>query len=133
MRKGYWNTIRTQKTKYGAKKAVVDGIEFDSKKEAKRYIELKDMLDNGAIQDLQRQVKFVLIPAQREPDGVGVRGGKIKGKVIEREVAYYADFVYYIPECPTPIVEDVKGIRTTEYIIKRKLMLYIHNIRIKEI
>ena len=86
----------------------------------------------GKIKDLQRQVKFVLIPTQREPDSIGVRGGVKKGTVIEKECAYLADFVYVNDKGET-VVEDTKGFRTTEYIIKRKLMLYIHGIRIQEI
>ena len=119
--------------KYKAQKTEVDGILFDSKKEANRYSELKLLEQAGKIKNLQRQVEFVLIPAQREPDTIGRKGGIKQGKLIERKCSYIADFVYYIPECKTPIVEDTKGMRTPEYIIKRKLLLYIHGIRIKEI
>ena len=87
----------------------------------------------GAISDLQRQVKYVLIPTQREPDTVGARGGIKKGKVIEKECAYIADFVYKDLHLNETVVEDTKGFRTKDYIIKRKLMLYVHGIRIKEI
>ena len=91
------------------------------------------MQDAGLIKDLQKQVKFILIPTQREEDIIGKRGGVKKGKVIEKECSYIADFVYFDNELQQQIVEDTKGFRTTEYIIKRKLMLYIHGIRIKEI
>ena len=74
------------------------------------------------IKDLSRQVKFVLIPSQRDENG----------KVIERECSYKADFMYY-DEAGETIVEDVKGFRTKEYIIKRKLMLYQYGIRIREV
>lgn len=117
--------------KYKNKKVVIDGLVFDSKREAKRYGELLLLEKVGAITNLQRQVKYVLIPAQREPDTVGARGGIHKGKVIEKECAYYADFVY--EQDGETVVEDTKGMRTTEYVIKRKLMLYIHGIRITEI
>ena len=117
--------------KYGNKRTKVDGITFDSMKEAKRYKELSLMEKSGAIQDLQRQVKFVLIPAQREPDTIGKKGGIHKGKLIERECAYVADFVYQ--ENGKTVVEDTKGMRTTEYVIKRKMMLHFHGIRIKEV
>ena len=117
--------------KYHNKKTTVDGITFDSLKEAKRWKELLLMLKSGAIQDLQRQVRFVLIPSQREPDTIGKKGGVHKGKLLERECVYIADFVY--KENGKTVVEDTKGMRTTEYVIKRKLMLYIHNIRIKEV
>ena len=125
------------KSKYGAKKQTItnsDGsvITFDSKKEMQRFIELRYMEQAGLIDDLQRQVKFVLIPAQREPDTVGKRGGVKKGKTIEKEVSYIADFTYTDKEGRF-IVEDVKGVKTPEYVIKRKMMLYFHKIRIKEV
>lgn len=121
--------------KYHNKKIKVDGIIFDSKKEAVRYKELKILEKAGIIHDVQRQVKYVLIPAQYEPtSSVYVKGnnkGKPKkGKLIERECAYYADFVYTANG--ETVVEDTKGVKTPEYIIKRKLMLYVHNIKIKE-
>ena len=118
-------------SKYGAKKTEVDGIQFDSQKEARRYSQLKLLERTGEISDLRRQVKFVLIPAQREPDRVGKRGGRIQGKLLEREVAYIADFVYI--ENGEMIVEDAKGFRTKEYVIKRKLLLWVHGLRIKEV
>ena len=93
----------------------------------------KEMEKAGEIKDLRRQVKYILIPAQREPDTVGKRGGIKKGKLLEREVAYFADFVYINTGSGEEIVEDTKGIRTTEYILKRKMMLYFHHIRIHEI
>jgi hypothetical protein len=120
--------------KYKNKKVVIDGMAFDSKKEANRYLELSLLEKAGAIQNLQRQVKFVLIPAQREPNTVGKRGGVIKGKVIEREVSYVADFVY--KKDRRTVVEDVKSPITRKeatYILKRKLMLHVHGIRITEI
>lgn len=120
-------------SKYKSRKITIDGITYDSMKEAKRHQELLILEKQGIISNLQRQVKFVLIPAQREPDTIGKRGGIHKGKIIERECAYIADFTYSIPNCNTPIVEDTKGFRTKDYIIKRKLMLYIHKIKIKEI
>ena len=98
----------------------MDGIAFDSYKEAKRYQELKALEKYGVIQDLQLQAKFLLIPSQR-----------INGKVVERECSYKADFVY--KENGKTIVEDTKGFRTPDYIIKRKLMLFVHGIRIREI
>jgi hypothetical protein len=118
-------------SKYHSRKTVLHGVKFDSVKEARRYGELLLLLQAGAITDLQRQVEFELIPAQREPDTVGVRGAIRKGKVIERAVKYVADFVYY--ENGKKVVEDTKGFKTKDYIIKRKLMLWVHGIRIKEI
>lgn len=119
--------------KYGNKKIIVDGEIFDSKHEYRRYIELQLLKQKGLIYDLQRQVKFVLVPAQYEPDTVGPRGGRKKGKLIEREIAYYADFTYYDTANEEYIVEDAKGLRTPEYIIKRKLMLWLKGIRIIEV
>lgn len=117
--------------KYHSSKVELDGLIFDSKKEANRYEFLKELENNGEIQDLQRQVKFVLIDKQCEPDTIGPRGGIKKGKIIERECTYVADFVY--KKNGKLVVEDTKGFRTTDYIIKRKLMLFIHGIRIQEI
>ena len=125
--------------KYNNKKVMVDGIKFDSKKEAERYKELKMLERAGHITGLQRQVKYALVPAQYEPsDEIYTKGkekGKPKkGKLIERECAYYADFVY--TENGKTVVEDVKGYRDGQaynlFTIKRKLMLYVHNIKIKE-
>ena len=125
--------LRRKGNKYHNNKIKFGDEVFDSQKEARRYSELKIMQDAGLIKDLQKQVKFILIPTQREEDIIGKRGGVKKGKVIEKECSYIADFVYYDNELQQQIVEDTKGFRTTEYIIKRKLMLYIHGIRIKEI
>lgn len=122
--------------KYKNTKINVDGMTFDSKKEAKRYQELSLLQKAGEISGLQTQVRYVLIPSQREvSEEVYTRGenkGKNKpGKLLERECTYVADFVYY--KDGKVIVEDTKGFRTKEYIIKRKLMLYVHHIQIKEI
>lgn len=106
--------------KYHNKKVCYNGISFASKKEARRYSELLLLERAGVITDLQMQVPFVLIPSQR-----------INGKVVERECKYIADFVY--TENGKKVVEDTKGMRTKDYIIKRKLMLYIHGIQIKEV
>lgn len=117
--------------KYGNKKIFADGEVFDSKKEYRRWSELILLLKAGEITSLRRQVKFVLIPAQREPDLRGPRGGIRRGKLIEREVAYIADFVYTDND-GNMVVEDCKGMRTKDYILKRKMMLYFLGIRIKE-
>lgn len=109
-------------TKYNNKKVTVNGQVFDSKKEANRYKELLLLEKAGAIKDLRTQVKFTLIPSQRD---------EATGKVIERECSYKADFVY--SEGDKTVVEDVKGFRTKEYVIKRKLMLWRYGIRIREV
>lgn len=120
----------TSLSKYGNKKVVRNGITYDSQKEANRHAILKMLERSGKISDLQRQVKFVLIPAQYEPDTVGKRGGVKRGKLLERECSYIADFVY--TEDGKQVVEDSKGFRTADYKIKRKLMLHVHGIKIKE-
>lgn len=107
--------------KYHNKKTIIDGIVFDSAKEARRYQELVLLQRAGEISDLQRQVPFVLIPSQMDENG----------KVVERPVRYVADFVYFEKGIYT--VEDVKGVRTKEYVIKRKLMYQKYNIRVKEV
>ena len=114
---------RAAHSKYHAKKTKVGDITFDSKKEAKRYVFLKEQEQTGQIKNLQRQVKYELIPSQKDKD---------TGKVIERAVVYKADFVYEL-EDGEQIVEDVKGVRTPEYVIKRKLMLHKYGIRLKEV
>lgn len=112
----------TRGSKYHARKVTIDGITFDSAKEAHRYQELRLLERAGAISGLRRQVKYELIPAQR-----------IGGKVIERAVTYIADHVYFDKRTGETVVEDVKGMKTKEYVIKRKLMLYVHSIRIREV
>lgn len=120
--------------KYRNTKLNIDGEVFDSQKELRRYRELRLMEAAGEISNLQRQVKYILIPTQREPDTIGKRGGIKKGRLIEKECAYWADFVYIGKDGDT-VVEDVKSeiTRTTEYRIKRKLMLYRYGIRIQEV
>lgn len=115
-----YNKFRNQKT---------NG--FDSRKEANRYYELRLLEKAGEIKDLRRQVKFILTPTQREPPVVGPRGGLIPGALIERESFYRADFTYYTKDGEY-VVEDCKGMRTREYILKRKFMLDKYGIRIKE-
>ena len=119
------------RSKYHSRKMTVQGVSFDSQKEYRRFRELCLLEKAGQITDLQRQVKFVLIPAQYEPDIIGKRGGVRRGKLIERECSYIADFTY--TEDGKPVVEDTKGFKTKDYIIKRKLMLWVHGIRINEI
>lgn len=110
-------------SKYGNKKTARGVMEFDSRKEANRWDELFLLQRGRIIKDLERQVKFELIPAQKDENG----------KMIERAVTYIADFVYTDLNTGERIVEDTKGMRTKEYILKRKMMLYFHGIRIKEV
>lgn len=121
--------------KYGNKKIQAYGQVFDSKKEFHRWSELSLLERAGEITNLQRQVPYLLIPEQRGPSvekyQKGPRKGQLKpGPVLERKVSYVADFVY--EENGETVVEDAKGLRTKEYVIKRKLMLYRYGIRIKE-
>lgn len=128
---------RTHKNKYNAHSVEYDGIQFDSQKEALRYKELAFLQTDGIITDLRRQVKYVLIPAQREPATVGARGGVKQGKLLEKECSYIADFVYRVVETGETVVEDVKGYRQGEaykvFTIKRKLMLFVYGIIVKEV
>lgn len=123
-------------SKYHAEKITVNGITFDSKKEARRWLELTALEQAGKIHGLRRQVKYLLIPEQRENCAERYKSGPKKGqfkpgRVLERECAYYADFDYY--EDGTHVVEDVKGVRTKEYRLKKKMLLYTYQIRISEV
>lgn len=122
--------------KYRNKKIVTEQGTFDSKREYDRYCGLILLQKAKIIANLRRQVKYVLIPAQYEQTEEryrkGARKGELKqGKLLERECSYIADFVY--KKNGETVVEDAKGIRTPEYIIKRKLMLWKYGIRIKEV
>lgn len=117
-------------SKYHSRKITTPDGMFDSQKELNRWEELKLLERAGMISGLQRQVKYELIPAQREPDNIGKHGGHRPGKLIYKSCSYVADFVYV--EDGETVVEDAKGLRMKEYIIKRKLMLWIHDIRIRE-
>ena len=124
--------------KYGNKKVVIDGEVFDSKREAYRYMDLKLLEHCGAIKDLRRQVTYELLPVQREKSTKVYKKGRkkgqpIEGKIIEKAVNYIADFVYIDSATGKEVVEDAKGMRTKDYVIKRKLMLYIHGIKIREV
>ena len=116
---------RQGKNKYHNHKSMrmIDGkpVQFDSRREAERWDELALLQRAGRISDLKRQVRYRLIPEQRDA----------RGHVIERPCDYYADFVY--TKDGRTVVEDAKGHRTPEYIIKRKLMLRVYGIRIREV
>lgn len=114
-------------TKYHSKTTVVNGIKFQSKKEANRWAELQLLERGGAIFDLCRQVRFELLPAQKDLK---------TGKVIERPVYYIADFMYKQKQSDggiRTVVEDTKGFKTADYILKRKMMLYMKGIQVIEI
>ena len=125
--------MKMYRSKYHSKKVTIDGETFDSIKEYRRWCELKLLEKAGKIICLERQVKFVLVPAQYEQKWDEKKKQMVKGKCIERECAYYADFVYMDAETGRRTVEDTKGFQTKEYIVKRKLMLYLHGIKIQEV
>lgn len=108
-------------TKYHSRSIVVDGIKFPSHREARRYRELKLLERAGEIRDLELQKKYVLIPAQKKPSGG-----------TERACTYTADFVYR-DSTGREVVEDAKGMHTQQYVIRRKLMLWVHGIEVREV
>ena len=105
---------KTKRNKYHAVKTVLDDTKFDSRKEAKRYIQLKQMERAGLIKKLRLQVPFVLV----DKSSYG------------REIKYVADFVYFENGCQ--VVEDVKGVKTPVYRLKKRLMAERYGIKIKE-
>ena len=139
MKRASWKQMgRTGGNKFNAEK--YGG--FDSKKEYTRYQVLRIRERAGEIDNLRTQVKYVLIPAQREESTEVFTRGKNKGKhklgrVIEKEVSYWADFVYHDINTNREVVEDVKGYRDGAaykiFVLKRKLMLWRYGIRIKEV
>lgn len=124
------------RSKYKNRKVkLVDGTVFDSQHEYERFRELLLLQRVGKIHDLLRQVKFELIPAQyesyerySEKTGKRLQDGQ---RCVEQAVNYIADFVYW--ENDTMVVEDAKGVKTEGYIIKRKLMLLQHGVKIREV
>lgn len=106
-------------SKYGNKRVTVDGIRFDSIREANRWQELRLMERAGAVRDLQRQVSFELIPAQR------VSGRQLK------PIRYIADFSY-LDERGNRIIEDSKGAKTPVYCIKKRMLLWLYGIEVLE-
>lgn len=115
-----------KQNKYSARKCEVDGITFASRHEAKRYRELRLLEKAGEISNLNWQVKFDLLPSQHGSDG----------KVIERGVQYIADFTYFDKNNEW-VVEDAKGCKTgtayAVFVLKRKMMLYFHGIKVVEV
>lgn len=110
--------MRNRQSKYHAKRTSVDGITFDSKREADRYLVLKSMEEDGTIEDLRRQVRYELVPAF-----------DVDGKHY-RPVCYVADFTYR--ENGHEVIEDVKGVVTDVYRLKRKLVAYRYGMNIRE-
>lgn len=110
------------KRKYGNRKVVLNGIKFDSLREAERYGQLKLLERAGQITGLELQPRFELIPKQRRDDGKP-----------ERACEYVADFRYTDARTGQQVIEDAKGMRTRDYIVKRKLMLQVHGISVREV
>ena len=120
------------RNKYHAHKVTILGIEFDSKKEGMRWLLLRDMESKGEISNLQRQVPFELLPAIYEDVTVHLKTkDKIERKLIQRPVKYIADFTY--TKDGKQVVEDAKGLRLPEYILKKKMMRALLNINVIEI
>lgn len=105
----YWN--RSRYSKYGAVKTEVDGITFDSKFEANRYVELSILEEGGFISDLKLQQEFELQPKFKDREGNTVRA-----------IKYIADFTYF--EDGVLVAEDTKGYETPDFKLKRKMFLY---------
>lgn len=120
------------RNKYHAKKVTICGITFDSKKEGMRWLLLKDMERNGEIANLQRQVPFELLPPIYEDVTVHLKTkDKIERRLKQRSVNYIADFTY--TKDGRQVVEDTKGMRLPEYILKKKMMLALLNIEVIEV
>ena len=113
-----------KKSKYKSVKTEVDGIIFDSKKEAKRYKELRLLEKEGLVSNLKLQVPYLLCPAQLGADYNG------KQITLRREMKYIADFVYKVDG--VEVINDAKGYRTKEYKQKKNLMKKIYGIEIYE-
>ncbi len=128
------NYFRFSGSKYHNSKTEVDGIMFDSKKEAKYYLYLKQLEKEGKIKDLRRQVSFELVPAVWCDE---VKHLKTKDKIVRRQVqrpiTYVADFVYTDTSDGSTQVIDAKGLRLDVYLIKKKMMRAFLGIEIKEV
>lgn len=108
--------MRWTESKYHNKKVTVDGLTFDSLKEASRYEELKLLVRAGEIKDLKRQVPIEIVPKTDK----------------FRAVRYIADFTYTLTKNGQPVWEDVKGMKTDLYKLKKKLIYWIYGIEIRE-
>jgi hypothetical protein len=117
--------------KYRSREVEIDGIIFDSKKEGNIYLELKACLERGEIERFERQKRYELIPAQWTEAMIPGKK-KPQRRCVERAITYVADFVVYYPDGEV-VVLDPKGFKTDVYRIKKKLLLMVHKIKIKEI
>lgn len=116
-------------SKYRNKIKEVDGIAFDSTKEANCYKELKRCKTEGEIKDFEMQKRYELIPAQYATVPVN---GRLKRQCVERAITYLADFVVYFHDGEITVL-DCKGHKTEAYRIKKKLLMMVHKLRIKEV
>ena len=124
-----------KRSKYGNRKVTIGGIKFDSEREAKRYLILKEYQNKGDISDLKLQVVYELIPAIKELKSVVLKTKTIQKEVtIQQPITYRCDFTYIHND--VLVVEDVKistKMLPAEYKLKKKLMRYVHGITIKEV
>lgn len=126
-----------KRPKYKNKKVDYEGVTFDSKKERDRYLVLKDAESKGRISNLERQVKFVLVPAIREKYVEQLKTKeRVKERTIQKAITYTCDFAYFVDG--EYVVEDVKASPKQSaldkaYVLKKKMMLAFHGIFIKEV
>ena len=132
--------MRYRNKYYNTKTKTSDGNVFDSGKEARRWEQLLLLAKAGEITNLRRQVEYELLPKQYETyERYGKRGQRLKDglRLVEHDCKYIADFVYTIAKTGETIVEDVKGCKQGAayelFVLKRKLMLAVHSIRVKEV
>ena len=122
------------RSKYGNRKVVLDGHKFDSRKEAKCYLYLKERQEAGEISDLRLQVPFEIIPEIRERRVVHLKTkDKEVEKCVQKAVHYVADFVYKDNATGKEEVVDAKGFRTEGYKLKKKMMRAFNGIEILEV
>lgn len=126
---------REKGKKYNNKTFEAEGYKWDSKKEYQRWLVLKEAEAQGLITDLQRQVKFVLIPAVTEDYVVHLKTkDKIKTRTLQLAIYYTCDFTYY--KDGEYIVSDVKAspkMLPKEYVLKKKILFALKGILIKEV
>lgn len=132
---GFFNF--SKRPKYKNKKVEHNGVTFDSKKERDRYLVLKDAENKGLISNLERQVKFILVPAIRETYVEQLKTKeRTKERTIQKAITYTCDFAYF--RDGEYVVEDVKAspkqsALDKSYVLKKKMMLAFHGIFIKEV
>ena len=126
---------REKGQKYKNKKIEIDGIKFDSTKEGKRYLVLKQALYDGKIQDLKLQVKYELIPSIKEEYVEHLKTkDKVKTRTLQLPITYTCDFQYM--KDGELIIEDIKAspkLLPKEFVIKEKLMFWKYRIKIKKV